>query len=91
MVFVCVPASYTDDDAPYTTDIQLEEGAAGKIDVDAILVMDGIEDAWVSQCHVFRRRLLLNYSAEYHSVERSYGKSQQWDAEGKLISNGVIF
>ncbi|CAM9933566.1 unnamed protein product [Pylaiella littoralis] len=38
---------YTDDDSPYTTDIQLEEGAAGKTDIDAILVMDDIQDALV--------------------------------------------
>ncbi|CAM9236986.1 unnamed protein product, partial [Sphacelaria rigidula] len=36
---------YTDDDAPYTTDILLDAGAAGNTDVDAIIVMDGISDA----------------------------------------------
>ncbi|CAM9126140.1 unnamed protein product [Scytosiphon promiscuus] len=41
------------DDPPNTTDIILEEGAAGNTDIDAIIVMDGISDAtiddlWVS-------------------------------------------
>ena len=40
---------FTDDDAPYTTDIQLEESAAGNTDMEAIIVMDGISDAWVSE------------------------------------------
>ncbi|CAM9369501.1 unnamed protein product, partial [Sphacelaria rigidula] len=38
---------FTDDDAPYTTDILLDAGAAGNTDVDAIIVMDGISDAVV--------------------------------------------
>ncbi|CAM9195943.1 unnamed protein product, partial [Hapterophycus canaliculatus] len=38
---------FSGDDSPYTTDIILEEGAAGKTDIDAIVVMDGISDAWV--------------------------------------------
>ncbi|CAM9647481.1 unnamed protein product [Ectocarpus fasciculatus] len=36
---------YHFDDSPYTTDIYLEEGAAGDTDVDAMIVMDGISDA----------------------------------------------
>ena len=40
-------ARFSDDDAPNTTDIQLEESAAGNTDVEAIIVMDGISDAWV--------------------------------------------
>lgn len=39
---------YHFDDSPYTTDIYLEEGAAGNTDVDAMIVMDGISDARVS-------------------------------------------
>ena len=35
-------------DYPYATFIYLGENAAGNTDVDAILVMDGISDAWVS-------------------------------------------
>lgn len=38
---------YSIDDSPYTTNIQLEEGAAGKTDIGAIVVMDGISDASV--------------------------------------------
>lgn len=40
---------FSDDDAPNTTDIQLEESAADDTDMEAIIVMDGISDAWVSQ------------------------------------------
>jgi len=36
------------EDYPYATFIYLGENAAGNTDVDAILVMDGISDAWVS-------------------------------------------
>ncbi|CAM9160433.1 unnamed protein product [Ectocarpus sp. 4 AP-2014] len=35
------------DDDPNTTDIVLEEGAEGNTDIDAIVVMDGIQDAWI--------------------------------------------
>lgn len=38
---------YSQDDFPYTTELTLEEGAAGKTDVPAIIVMDGISDARV--------------------------------------------
>ena len=41
-------ARFSDDDAPYTTDIQLEESAADSNENTAIIVMDGISDAWVS-------------------------------------------
>lgn len=36
------------DDSPYTTDIYVEEGAAGKTGISAIIVMDGIADAQVT-------------------------------------------
>lgn len=42
-------ARFTDDDFPYSTDIVLEEGAAGNTDIDAIIVMDDISDAWVRE------------------------------------------
>ncbi|CAM9649069.1 unnamed protein product [Ascophyllum nodosum] len=42
---VSLEGRYTDDDAPFTTDIQLDDGAAGNTAVDAIIVMDGISDA----------------------------------------------
>lgn len=45
---VALYGRYTDDDAPFTTDILLQEGAAGNTDVDAIVVMDGISDALIS-------------------------------------------
>lgn len=51
MFFLIRPAlleRYSIDDSPYTTDIQLEEGAAGKTDIDAMVVMDGISGARVS-------------------------------------------
>eukprot|EP00752_Nemacystus_decipiens_P014961 g13320.t1 len=38
---------FSEDDAPNTTDIQLEESAAGSTDVEAIVIMDGISDAWI--------------------------------------------
>lgn len=40
---------FTPDDWPYTTELILEEGAAGKTDVAALVVMDGIQDAKVGQ------------------------------------------
>ncbi len=40
---------YTQDDWPYITELTLEEGTAGKTDVAALVVMDGIQDAKVSQ------------------------------------------
>ena len=49
---------YTQDDFPYTTELTLEEGAAGKTDVPALIVMDGITNAEVSQTlsrHEWRR------------------------------------
>lgn len=42
---------YSPDDSPFTTELTLEEGAAGKTDVSAIIVMDGISGAEVSQSH----------------------------------------
>ncbi|CAM9345152.1 unnamed protein product [Pylaiella littoralis] len=38
---------FSSDDSPGITEIFLEEGAAGNTDVDAFLVMDNIEDAFV--------------------------------------------
>lgn len=40
------------EDSPFFTGIFLEEGAAGKTDIDAIVVMDGISNAKVSQTHL---------------------------------------
>ena len=45
---------YTDDDAPFTTDIQLDDDAAGNTAVNAIIVMDGISDAKVSHFSAFK-------------------------------------
>ncbi|CAM9987865.1 unnamed protein product, partial [Hapterophycus canaliculatus] len=42
---VVLNGRYSIDDSPYTTNIQLEEGAAGKTDIAAMVVMDGIADA----------------------------------------------
>ncbi|CAN0405209.1 unnamed protein product, partial [Ascophyllum nodosum] len=42
---VSLEGRYTDDDAPFTTDIQLDDDAAGNTAVNAIIVMDGISDA----------------------------------------------
>lgn len=39
---------YSIDDSPYYTGIILGEGAAGKTDIAAMLVCDGVEDARVS-------------------------------------------
>lgn len=51
LVHCHVPAApayrFSIDDSPYTTDLILEEGAAGKTDVAALIVMDGISDARV--------------------------------------------
>eukprot|EP00752_Nemacystus_decipiens_P014959 g13318.t1 len=49
---VFLNARYSIDDSPYTTDILVEEGAAGKTDIDAVVVMDGIsgariDDLWI--------------------------------------------
>ncbi len=38
--------SYNEDSATYTY-IALEETAAGNPDIEAIIVMDGVTDAWV--------------------------------------------
>lgn len=46
------------DDSPYITNLLLEEGAAGKTDVAAMVVMDGIVDAEV-------RNNLLRYSNRF--------------------------
>ncbi|CAN0303751.1 unnamed protein product, partial [Ectocarpus sp. 12 AP-2014] len=40
------------EDPPYTTDIQLGEGAEGNTDIDAIVVMDGIQDALVARVEI---------------------------------------
>lgn len=40
--------SFSIDDSPYTTDILLEDGAAGNTDIAAIVVFDGVADAQVS-------------------------------------------
>lgn len=40
---------FSHDDQPGVTEVFLEEGAAGKTDVDAVLVMDGISDAKVKR------------------------------------------
>ena len=47
---------FSHDDQPGTTEVFLEEGAAGKTAVDAVLVMDGISDAKVSVGFVLSRR-----------------------------------
>lgn len=50
LAFVIVLPSnprFTQDD-PYVTYFYLDENAAGNTDIDAIIVMDGISDAWVS-------------------------------------------
>ncbi|CAM9688722.1 unnamed protein product [Scytosiphon promiscuus] len=44
---VFLDGSFSDED-PYFTGIILEEGAAGKTDIDAMVVMDGISDAKTS-------------------------------------------
>ncbi|CAM9731123.1 unnamed protein product [Ectocarpus sp. 12 AP-2014] len=46
---VLVLGDFGEDD-PNTTDIVLEEGAEGNIDIDAIVVMDSIQDAWNVTC-----------------------------------------
>lgn len=40
---------YSQDDFPYTTELTLEEGAAGKTDIPALIVMDDITNAEVRQ------------------------------------------
>ena len=39
---------FSDDDSPFSTNIQLDDSAAGNTAVDAIIVIDGIADAKVS-------------------------------------------
>lgn len=48
--------SFNGDEPPYFTGIFLQEGAAGKTDIGAIVVMDGISNAKVSRTNkmVFR-------------------------------------
>lgn len=48
--------SFSGDDAPWFTGIYLQEGAAGKTDIDAIVVMDGISNAKVSVAAVYLLR-----------------------------------
>lgn len=50
---------YTQDDFPYTTELTLEEGAAGKTNVAALIVMDGITNAEVS--HTWSQRVSCLY------------------------------
>lgn len=38
---------FSGDDAPYSTDIILQEGAAGNTDIGPIIVFDGVENARV--------------------------------------------
>ncbi|CAM9430682.1 unnamed protein product, partial [Ectocarpus sp. 13 AM-2016] len=40
------------EDPPYTTDIQLGEGAEGNTDIDAIVVIDGIQHALVARVEI---------------------------------------
>ncbi|CAM9695160.1 unnamed protein product [Ectocarpus sp. 6 AP-2014] len=56
---VYLDASFSIDDSPYTTDIILEDGAAGKTDTAAIIVMDGISDARLSEVWIYG-----NYDSE---------------------------
>ncbi|CAN0133967.1 unnamed protein product [Scytosiphon promiscuus] len=49
---VVLKGGYSYGDFPYITSIALEEGAAGNTDVDAIIVMDGISDAWVEDFYI---------------------------------------
>lgn len=53
------------DDSPYTTDIQLEDDAAGKTDIGAIVVMDGISDARVRTDHRHSQRRTSQQEAIY--------------------------
>lgn len=46
-VFIMALTRYAQD-YPYVTYFYVDEDVSGNADVDAILVMDGISDAWVS-------------------------------------------
>lgn len=48
-MFALLAASSFSEDDPYFTGIFLMEDAAGKTDVDAMVVMDGISDAKVTR------------------------------------------
>ncbi|CAM9878861.1 unnamed protein product [Ectocarpus sp. 12 AP-2014] len=50
---VYLNARFSIDDSPYTTNIILEDGAAGKTDTAAIIVMDGISDARLSEVWIY--------------------------------------
>ncbi|CAN0365496.1 unnamed protein product, partial [Ectocarpus fasciculatus] len=56
---VSLNARFSIDDSPYTTDIILEDGAAGKTDTAAMIVMDGISDARLTGVWIFG-----NYDSE---------------------------
>lgn len=74
---------YSIDDSPYTTDILVEEGAAGITDIDAIVVMDGISDARVSSPHREQSIQLSPFTAkvaEMHLVDGISG----WRRVGAL-------
>lgn len=47
-VFIMALTRYTQDDHPYVTYFSVDEDVSGNADVNAILVMDGVSDAWVS-------------------------------------------
>lgn len=47
MLIIAFAPRFTED-SPYATFFYLDEDAAGNTDVDAMIVMDGVSDAWVS-------------------------------------------
>ncbi|CAN0221443.1 unnamed protein product [Pylaiella littoralis] len=49
---VVIDARFSIDDSPYITNVKLEEGAAGKTDIAAIVVMDGISNAKVESLFI---------------------------------------
>lgn len=64
-------ARFSDDDAPNTTDIQLEESAADNTDMEAIIVMDGISDAWVSPHRVCGKVCTVDlFRARCHGLQK---------------------
>lgn len=50
MMFIILLSRFSPDDSPGISEFFLEEGAAGNTNVDALLVIDGVEDAYVSDC-----------------------------------------
>lgn len=76
------PACSFSDDYPHRTGINLEEGAAGKTDIDAIVVMDGISDVRVSST-------FSKYSNSEYSTTTKLTRTKARNYRSDLVRTGA--